>query len=644
MIPTRTSPGPLPTSAGTSRSSSGSRSPTNANSAGQISCGSNNNWIYGNIVFDRDRYNQGRAYGISLGAGRVAFGVDGDGTGNTTICGTASVRDDQWHHIAVQRQSSDGWMWLFVDGALQAQADGPDGDVSYPDNGVPGNFCGGRCTFSDPFIVLGAEKHDAGSEYPSFSGWLDEVRISTVLRYSAPFMPPQQPFTTGAGTAALYHFDEPSGTNVVDENGNSSPGFMSVGANGPLRSTETPFSPTTPTPGTLRLHAATYTAAENAANVTLTVVRVGGSSGPVSVAYASATGTATAGSDYTTTMGTATWADGDAAPKSIVVPLVDDAVFEGAETFVVALNANSVTGGATLGSPSSATVTLTDNEAAPAAGVIELTSASFAATEGDATATITVRRTNGSSGVVSVGYGTTNGTATAGSDYTTTMGTATWANGDTASKSIVVPLVDDAVFEGTETFRVVLDGNSVTGGATLGRATTTVTLADNEPPPPAGVVELTADSFAASEGDGTVTITVRRVSGSAGMVSVAYATGGGTATAGADYQGASGTLSWDPGQTATKSFAVTLVNDAVVEGAETIGITLSNVTGGAALGAQSTAEISLNDDDSSGGGGGGSTAGDSGGGGALDPVAWAALLLAAAWQLRRRRHEARTIS
>ena len=37
-------------------------------------------------------------------------------------------------------------MWLYVDGTLQASADGPDGDVSYPDNGVPGNFCGGPCT------------------------------------------------------------------------------------------------------------------------------------------------------------------------------------------------------------------------------------------------------------------------------------------------------------------------------------------------------------------------------------------------------------------------------------------------------------------------------------------------------------------
>jgi Concanavalin A-like lectin/glucanases superfamily len=160
------------------------------NTAGALSCGADHNWIYGNIVFDRDRYNQDREFGLSIANGRFIFGVSGNGTGERTICGATSVLDNVWHHVAVQRRRSDGQMWLFVDGVLEAQAAGPGGDVSYPDNATPGNFCGPGgsgngsqpCT-NDPFLVIGAEKHDAGALYPSYSGFLDEVRLSSVLRY-----------------------------------------------------------------------------------------------------------------------------------------------------------------------------------------------------------------------------------------------------------------------------------------------------------------------------------------------------------------------------------------------------------------------------------------------------------------------------
>ena len=180
------------------------------------------------------------------------FGVSGNGTGDRTVCGTAGVLDGLWHHVAVQRRRSDGWMWLFVDGALQSQADGPDGDVSYPDDGVPGSYCGGPCTNSDPFLVIAAEKHDAGAAFPSYSGWVDEVRLSTVIRYTANFTRPTQPFTTDAATAALYHFDEGSGTTLTDSSGAAggpSPGVIKYGGApfGPVWSTDTPFGTTTPT-------------------------------------------------------------------------------------------------------------------------------------------------------------------------------------------------------------------------------------------------------------------------------------------------------------------------------------------------------------------------------------------------------------
>jgi hypothetical protein len=220
------------------------------NTASPQTCGANVNWIYGNIVVDRDRFNQDRKFGISIAGGKVIFGVSGDGTGDMTICGTSDVLDTTWHHIAVARRRSDGWMWLFVDGALEAQADGPDGDVSYPDDGVPGSFCGGPCTNSDPFLVIGAEKHDAGPAYPSYNGWFDEMRISNVLRYTTPFTRPTAPFDTDASTAALYHFDEGTGSTINDSSGapgGPSNGFKNYGGDpaGPEWSSVTPFSSTT---------------------------------------------------------------------------------------------------------------------------------------------------------------------------------------------------------------------------------------------------------------------------------------------------------------------------------------------------------------------------------------------------------------
>lgn len=61
---------------------------------------------------------------------------------------------------------------------------------------------------ADPTRVFGAEKHDAGSAYPSFDGWLDDVRISTGVRYTAPFARPGAPLVIDATTADLYRFDE----------------------------------------------------------------------------------------------------------------------------------------------------------------------------------------------------------------------------------------------------------------------------------------------------------------------------------------------------------------------------------------------------------------------------------------------------
>ncbi len=112
-------------------------------------------------------------------------------------------------------------------------------------------------------------------------------------------------------------------------------------------------------PGSMQFSASAYTVNENGGTVTITVPRTGGSHGAASVNYATSNGTATAGSDYTDRSGTLNWEDGDAASKTFTVPISDDAVTEGNETFTVNLSGAT---GASLGSPASTTVTIVDND------------------------------------------------------------------------------------------------------------------------------------------------------------------------------------------------------------------------------------------------------------------------------------------
>jgi VCBS repeat-containing protein len=122
-------------------------------------------------------------------------------------------------------------------------------------------------------------------------------------------------------------------------------------------------------------------------------------------------------------------------------------------------------------------------------------------------------------------------------------------------------------------------------------------FAQFDPPPqnPAGSLQFSTTSYSTNEG-AAATITVSRVGGSLGAVSVNYATSNGTATAGADYSAASGTVAWADGDTAPKTFTVSTTDDAIVEGSETVNLTLTNPVG-ASLGSPANAVLTIIDND-----------------------------------------------
>jgi hypothetical protein len=183
-------------------------------------------WINGNIVVDRDIYNEGDHgdYGLALyggGGGTIAFGV-AVGDSGRTLCGGENVADGRWHHVAATRAEA-GDLRLFVDGRLVAEGAGAPGDMSYRD-GRGTDYPG-----SDPYLVLGAEKHDAGSDFPSFNGWLDELRVSSTVRYPADFQVPAAAFEPDGQTVGLFHMDEGGGDRLGDSSAGATDGEVRYG-------------------------------------------------------------------------------------------------------------------------------------------------------------------------------------------------------------------------------------------------------------------------------------------------------------------------------------------------------------------------------------------------------------------------------
>ena len=204
----------------------------------------------------------------------------------------------------------------------------------------------------------------------------------------------------------------------------------------------------------------------------------------VTVQYATANGTATAGNDYSAISGTLTFAPGETS-KTIAVPVARDLVAEATETFALQLSAPS---GATL-ARTSATATIQDDDTvAPPPPTASIGNVSMnEGTSGTTTARFTVTLSAAASGPVTVNYATANGTATAGSDYTAKSGTLTFAAGE-ISKTIDVLVTGDAAVEANETFVVNLTAAS---GATLAMGQATGTIVNDDQPPTGSPVTFT---------------------------------------------------------------------------------------------------------------------------------------------------------
>ncbi|XP_061767270.1 sodium/calcium exchanger 1b isoform X1 [Nerophis ophidion] len=211
---------------------------------------------------------------------------------------------------------------------------------------------------------------------------------------------------------------------------------------------------------------ATYQCLENCGTVAVNVVRRGGDlAKTLSVEYRTEDGTANAGSDYEFTEGVVVFKPGETL-KEIRVGIIDDDIFEEDENFLIHLSnvkiltsegeepaedesANHVDAAACLGLPSTATVTIFDDDHA---GIFTFEEPVFHVSESVGTMEVKVLRTSGARGVVMLPYKTVEGTARGGGeDFEDVHGVLEFQN-DEIFKSIKVKVIDDEEYEKNKTF------------------------------------------------------------------------------------------------------------------------------------------------------------------------------------------------
>jgi len=289
-------------------------------------------------------------------------------------------------------------------------------------------------------------------------------------------------YTTKSGTLSWAAGDASAKAIVVPVSSTAFSGTLSFNvalsapANGatlgtPATSTVSISGSSTTSSESVALSTSAYSVPQSAGSVTIPVNRSGGTTGAVTVAYATSNGTAVAGQNYTAQSGSLSWAAGDAGAKSIVVPISSTAI-SGTMTFGVALSTPT---GATVGTPAAATVSISGSSTTSSESVA-FSASTYSVTQSTGSVTIPVNRSGGTTGAVAVAYATSNGTAVAGQNYTAQSGSLSWAAGDATAKTIVVP-ISSTVISSTMTFGVALSNPT---GATVGTpATANVSINKN---------------------------------------------------------------------------------------------------------------------------------------------------------------------
>jgi len=219
---------------------------------------------------------------------------------------------------------------------------------------------------------------------------------------------------------------------------------------------------------------------------------------------------------------------------------------------------------------------------------VDFANANFTVDENAGVATIGIVRSGPTNRTFTIQYATRNGTALNGQDYIGTTNTMTFVAGQ-ISNTFNVPIIDDPLIEGDET--VLLSLTNISPGIDVsGQSTAVLTILDDE-----RFVQLSATNYSVRENFTNAVVTVTRVGGLSGPLTVTLTTSNGTATAPADYTATSVPVTFASGQS-NATVLIPITDDGVGEIVERFLVFLSDVTGGN-LGSPTTAKVTIIDDD-----------------------------------------------
>jgi O-glycosyl hydrolase len=230
----------------------------------------------------------------------------------------------------------------------------------------------------------------------------------------------------------------------------------------------------------------------------------------------------------------------------------------------------------------STSITVKVSNSAPA-GQIQFSAPTYSMNETGGSVTITVSRTGGGAGAVSVQYATSDGTAKSGTDYTAVTNTLSWGDGDTASKTFTIPILDDPQFDGDETINLALTSLK---GTILGTPSTATVTIHDEP----AVLQFTDAQFTANVTDGAKQVVLTRTGNFPATVTVVVSSPGGH-----DVAAFQQTVTFGP-NTPSATVTVPIQNDGQPgEPDVAIPLSLSSPGPGSTLGAIATATLVVHD-------------------------------------------------
>jgi chitinase len=296
---------------------------------------------------------------------------------------------------------------------------------------------------------------------------------------------------------------------------------------------------------------------------------------------ATADGTAATPTDYAPVAVTVAFAPGEIT-HTVDVSVHGDLAFEPDETLTLGLSNPS---GATV-ADGSGVGTIVNDDAAPVLDVAGVTLSEGDA--GDATASFVITLTGTTDLPARVDVATADGTASAPADLAPLATAVTFAPGET-TKTVDVAVHGETVFENDEGFSVQLSNPT---DATIGTATGTGTIVNDDPLPSISIADATV--IEGDAGPTTVTLTLSLANASAFPTVADVASADGSAVSPTDYAGTSGTLTFAPGDS-TATFDVAVAGDVLYEGDELFSVVVSAPVGGT-LG-DPTAQVTIADDE-----------------------------------------------